>query len=84
MGISWPTRNMVKHLQLVMLLNHNEKSGWSAPKSLHTKMLTILEEDKNEEMRDMETGESGEFGQCGILHSCHNEKTLYLKNVNNS
>ena len=72
-GVSQPKRNMVKCLRLVMPLNHNEKSGWAAPKSLHLKMLTILE-DRREEMRDTETDESGEFGQCGILHSCHNEK----------
>ena len=57
---------MVKRLRLVMPQNHNEKSGWAAPKSPHPKMLTILEEDKREEMTDMETNESEEFGQCGI------------------
>ena len=85
-GVSQPKRNMVKRLQLVMQPNHNEKSGWSAPKSLHPKMLTILEEDRRVEKRDepMETDELAEFGQCGILLSCHNETSLHLKKTLNN
>ena len=56
--VSWPKRNKAKRLWLVMPFNEN--SRWS--KSPHPKILTILEEDKGEEIRDMETDESGEFG----------------------